>query len=110
MNPIARASLAGLNHRLRVFGVDIDYTQTGDSPQTHRVRGIINGEQERRNLNSGGFDAEVSASLRLSRSIVFIPAINDTVTISAGNSYRVSSIGNIPHSAEWRIGLEQLAN
>jgi hypothetical protein len=107
---VSLAAIAGLTHRLRAFGVDLDYTQFGDSPQTRRVRGIINGEQERRNMESGGFDADVSATLRLPRTIGFTPAINDTVTVSAGISYRISSVGNVPHSPEWRLGLEQLAN
>lgn len=106
-SPFYTAALAGLTHRLRLIGVDIDYTQAG---KTRRMRGIINGAQEGRDLSSGGYDQEFSSTLRLARVRGFTPKIGDTVTISAGTTYRIGSVGDIPQSPEWRLGLEPVTN
>lgn len=102
---VYQAALAGLTHRLRVIGADIDYTPAATGVPV-RIRGIIGAATFKRELQSGPYENEATASLRIARTAIVTPKIGDTLTLAAGSSYRVLSIGDVPHSPEWNLGLE----
>lgn len=112
-SPVYKAAAVGLAHRISVFGIDLVYSQKFNGTKAARdwrVRGVMNAVNNTRNLEAGGFSNETDATLRLARTIPFTPNIGDTVTTSAGNSYRIDLVADHPTSPEWRLSLANLEN
>lgn len=112
-SPVYRAAVVGLAHRISVFGVDLKYTRRFNGtkdPKSYQVRGVVNAVNNTRNLEAGGFNNDADATLRLAKTVPFTPNIGDTVTTSAGNSYRIDLVADHPTSPEWRLSLANLEN
>lgn len=90
---------------MRVLGVDVDYT-SALAGTTVRVRGLIGTDTKTKDFQAGPSENISTATVRFARTDIAAPKIGDRLLVVSGTAYAVVSVGNVPNSPEWNLGLE----
>ena len=90
-----------------LWGQPCTYTAPSSSAAPMRIIAAFAAIRTQQDLQKGGWNVEINATIRVLRSITaFVPAYAGVVTLTGtGARYEIAEIQDNPASPEWLIGL-----